>query len=176
LKASESAEDRFWEPIIRDHGHRVLMTIVAFGIPYDRAHDLAQLTWARLVQQHREGRLQDPRFPGVALAQARFIALDELRKSGAESRALARFGELRDTVVEGPPDQEKRMMSRQALERAHGVIMRSSMSARRVFELVYVSPGRPHAEIAEEVGLSVQRVRQIICEIRRELRRALEEE
>jgi RNA polymerase sigma-70 factor (ECF subfamily) len=33
-----------------------------------------------------------------------------------------------------------------------------------------------HAEVAKKVGLSLQRVRQILCEVRKELREALEGE
>jgi DNA-directed RNA polymerase specialized sigma24 family protein len=39
---------------------------------------------------------------------------------------------------------------------------------------VYEDPGVPHAEVAVKVGLSVQRVRQILCEVRKTLREALE--
>jgi RNA polymerase sigma-70 factor (ECF subfamily) len=44
-----------------------------------------------------------------------------------------------------------------------------------VFHLVY-GRGQSHGETAAEVGLSVQRVRQILCELRQQAREALEEE
>jgi RNA polymerase sigma-70 factor (ECF subfamily) len=41
--------------------------------------------------------------------------------------------------------------------------------------LIYENPDLPHAEAAAQVGLSVQRVRQILCEVRKRLRAVLSE-
>jgi len=50
-----------------------------------------------------------------------------------------------------------------------------SLTARKVFGLVYGKPGGNAAAAAQQLGLSLQRVRQILCETRAHLRRALEE-
>jgi hypothetical protein len=47
-------------------------------------------------------------------------------------------------------------------------------SAKKVFRLVYATPGGSCASAAQEVGLSLQRVRQILCETRSHIRRAME--
>jgi RNA polymerase sigma-70 factor (ECF subfamily) len=44
-----------------------------------------------------------------------------------------------------------------------------------VFELVYDHPELGYAEVAAQVGLSVQRVKQIVFEVRKRLRGALAE-
>jgi hypothetical protein len=43
-----------------------------------------------------------------------------------------------------------------------------------VFRLVYATPGGNCASAAKAVGLSLQRVRQILCETRNHIRKALE--
>jgi RNA polymerase sigma-70 factor (ECF subfamily) len=56
------------------------------------------------------------------------------------------------------------------------VLSACSDSAKKVFRLAYGGDGLSHAEVAERVGLSLQRVRQILCEVRAKLRTALEGE
>jgi len=38
---------------------------------------------------------------------------------------------------------------------------------RAIFQAVYSDPSIPHAETAKRFGLSVQRIRQLLCEIRK---------
>ena len=47
--------------------------------------------------------------------------------------------------------------------------------ARQIFLAVYGPEGRSHAEVARDLGLSVQRVRQALCEVRARVRAALRE-
>jgi len=53
-------------------------------------------------------------------------------------------------------------------------LSRCSPNARSVFRLVYGGEGLDHAQVAERLGLSLQRVRQIVCEVRKLLRGAVE--
>jgi RNA polymerase sigma-70 factor (ECF subfamily) len=53
-------------------------------------------------------------------------------------------------------------------------LSRCSVRAQQVFHAVYGPGGESHADVARRCGLSVQRVRQILCEVRGRLRRALE--
>ncbi len=49
-------------------------------------------------------------------------------------------------------------------------------SARRVFEYVYSHPELTYEQVALKFQLSAQRTKQIVCEVRKRLRQALEEE
>jgi DNA-directed RNA polymerase specialized sigma24 family protein len=69
-----------WEAIIRQHDRRVVLALMAMGLRLDRAKELAQTTWLRLFEQHQAGKLERLEFPGLALRQARFLALDALRR------------------------------------------------------------------------------------------------
>lgn len=164
-----------WNAIIKKWDHRVLLSLLAMGMRVDRAREVAQTTWMRLVEQHRNGKLDELEFPGIALAQARFLALDELRRSRAES---ARFQaiDLEPTLVDRTADAERRLLKREELDRALLALASCSPTSQRVFRLAYENPSMQHAEVASKVGLSVQRVRQILCEVRRKVRLAIDEE
>jgi len=68
-----------WDEIVRRHSHRVLLALLARGVPWDAAHDLVQEVWLRLVRQQRAGRLQSLALPGLAIAQAGWLAREEGR-------------------------------------------------------------------------------------------------
>jgi DNA-directed RNA polymerase specialized sigma24 family protein len=72
-----------------------------------------------------------------------------------------------------PADLEARLAARQQLRKVEAVLEAASPNARRVFFMTYGSDARPAAEIAEVLGLSVQRVRQIACELRQRIRREI---
>ena len=156
-----------WQELIARHERKVLFSLIARGVRVDRARELAQETWARLIEQQRLGRFERLELPGLAIAQARFLALKLERHSGSEAEEV----EVRDEVT-----PEEAFFSREQLRRAQAVLERCSASAQQVFRLVYEQPQLRHQEIAERVGLSLQRVRQILCETRKVLRAALEEQ
>lgn len=79
-------------------------------------------------------------------------------------------------VPDPPPEPsiEQLVSSRQELARVVDALATCSPTARRVFKLVYATPGGTAATAAQAVGLSLQRVRQILCETRHHIRKALE--
>jgi DNA-directed RNA polymerase specialized sigma24 family protein len=77
-------------------------------------------------------------------------------------------------VADPSADAETRLLGSERLACAEKVLARCSTSARTVFRLAYGNPPLAHVDIAREAGLSLQRVRQILCEVRKELRVALE--
>ena len=74
------------------------------------------------------------------------------------------------------PLSEQRLIGEEELARAKSVLAKCSTSARKVFSLVYGGGNLSHTDVADQVGLSVQRVRQIVCEVRKELRAAFDED
>jgi RNA polymerase sigma-70 factor (ECF subfamily) len=168
------AADPEWEAIIRAHSHAVRISLLAIGVRLERADELTQAAWARLIEKERSGGLAERRFPGLAIAQARFLALDERRR---EKRLRTEELEQLETVVDpAAQSPELRLIEKERLERALTAIAGCSPSAQEVFRLIYQEPGLPHAEVAARLELSVQRVRQILCEVRKKVRRAVEEE
>ena len=157
-----------WDDAIRQHDRRVYLSVLALGLPPDRAREVTQQTWTRLMEQHKQGKLDQLELPGLAIRQARFLALNEYQRSRTELRVLAAVPEP------AAPYPERALASRQELERVLAALATCSPTARKVFGLVY-APGGSAAEAAREMGLSLQRVRQILCETRHHIRRFLED-
>lgn len=172
-----TGDRRAWDALISRHHRRVVVSLLAKGVRVDRAHELAQETWTRLIQQQQRGLLTELRLPNLAITQASFLAADEARRSRRESIS-GNVEELpeRQHPVDPSVSAERRLLSEEQLAKAHEALAGCSQSARNVFLLACDGQELPHAEVAARVGLSVQRVRQILCEVRKRLRTALEEE
>jgi RNA polymerase sigma factor (sigma-70 family) len=158
-----------WDDAIRRHGHRVYVSVLALGLTPDRAKEIVQATWTRLMEQHAVGSLVELDFPGLAIRQARFLALNEMQRRKVEMRVLASVPEAAPE-----PNVERVVASREQIDRMLDALQTCSPTARKVFRLVYATPGGTCATAAQEIGLSLQRVRQILCETRNHIRRALE--
>jgi DNA-directed RNA polymerase specialized sigma24 family protein len=70
---------------------------------------------------------------------------------------------------------DARVISRDQLRRVEVALASQHASARRVFALAHGGEGHSHAEIAAATGLSLQRVKQILWELRHKLRRMVGE-
>jgi RNA polymerase sigma factor (sigma-70 family) len=160
-----------WDATVREHNHRVVLSLLGLGLSPDRAQELAQNTWFTLFEKHGAGTLDQLRFPGLAITQARFLALDALRKDRTARRRLESIDtKLRDDHA----TPEQITLGREQLARAIRELADLHPSAQQVFRLAY-GENLSHSVIAERLGLSLQRVRQIVCETRRRLRASLEQ-
>jgi RNA polymerase sigma-70 factor (ECF subfamily) len=159
-----------WSSYAALYGRRVWLAIVALGVAPDRAHDVAQEVWMKLMKQAEQGALPTVEMPGLALAQARFAALDELRR--VKAAAASNASEAQSLPDERDP--QRIAIAREGVERARAALVRCSAREEEVFRLAFVD-SLPHAAIADRVGLSVQRVRQILCEVRKRLKAELED-
>ena len=168
-----------WDEIVRRHSHRVLLALLARGVPWDTAHDLVQEVWLRLVRQQRAGRLQSLALPGLAIAQAGWLALEEGRTRRRHETIMSGRAAVEGTVddVDHDPgvDPEEQAIRRDRLDRIRRELEVCPPRARQIFLAVYGPEGRSHAEAARDLGLSVQRVRQAVCEVRARVRTALRE-
>jgi RNA polymerase sigma-70 factor (ECF subfamily) len=169
-----------WNALIAKHDHRVVVSLLARGVRVDRARDIAQEAWIRLVEQQRAGRLAELKLPGLAITQAAFLSLEAARRDGARAEPLSIHADDSGCgaidVADPAANAEAHLITTERVEQAERVLAGCSASARNVFRLAYGGDGLSHAEVAERVGLSLQRVRQILCEVRAKLRDALEGE
>jgi RNA polymerase sigma-70 factor (ECF subfamily) len=161
-----------WEERIRTHDHVVVVSLLALGLRPDRAREIAQATWLRLMEQEAAGALAEVELPGLAIRQARFLALDAIRRDAVERGRLA---EALEVDPESDDAIERRLAGRQELGRVKEVLAGCSPRARRLFHLLY-GRGMSAGEAAGELGISVQRARQLLCETRKKIRAALEED
>lgn len=160
-----------WEEAIRVHDRRVVLSLLAMGLPPDQARELAQAAWTRLIEKNAAGELEDIRLPGLAIRQARFLALDLLSQSKRERSKLCVVPDEQEAM-----DLEREVENRRRLDRTLAALAECPPTARKVFRLVYGAPRLSHADAAREAGISLQRVRQTLCETRQRLRAALAEE
>lgn len=158
-----------WQAAIARHDRRVIVALLARGVPIDRAKELAQETWTRLMQKHGEGALPDVQLPGLAITQALFLAKDEARRDRRRPP-----GELPEDLDDGRQSAEAQLLTQEQVQIALLALQRLPDNARRIFELAYEDPSLTHKDIGARVGLSEQRVRQSLCEVRKALRAALE--
>lgn len=161
-----------WDDMMRRHGRRVVVALVSRGVPLERAKELAQDAWLRVIDRHRAGLIPELQLPGLIITQASFLARDDMRRE--ERRA--RLDEPRQLTARTVAlDLEQQLDARQQLRVVRTVLDQASDNARRVFGLLYGERAMTPAEVAHELGLSVQRVRQIVCELRKRMRAELTE-
>jgi RNA polymerase sigma factor (sigma-70 family) len=167
-----------WSALIAKYDHRVVVSLLARGVRMDRAKDIAQEAWMRLVEQQRAGRLSHLQLPGLAIAQAAFLSLEAARRD-VRTEAMVPLDaddgvRIAINLVDPSADAEARLLTGERIERAEKILAGFAPNARAVFRLAYGGEGLSHADVAKKVGLSLQRVRQILCEVRKELKDALE--
>ena len=172
--AAEPVNAAVWEERIRAHDHRVVVSLLALGLRPERAREIAQAAWVRLIEQEASGALGAIDLPGLAIRQARFLAIDAARRDQAERRRVAAALQLESAGLRDD-EVERRLAGRQELRRVAEVLATCAPNARRLFHLLY-GRGVTPAEAAAELGLSVQRTRQLLCETRKKIRAALEED
>jgi RNA polymerase sigma factor (sigma-70 family) len=159
---------------MRRHGRRVVVALVAHGIPLERAKELAQDAWMRVIDRHRAGLIPALSLPGLIITQASFLARDDMRREGRRAKLdEPRQHAGRDLAVDLALDLEQQLEARQQLRVVRSVLERASPNARQVFALLYGERALSPTEVAGELGLSVQRVRQIVCELRKRMRSEL---
>ncbi|MFO0577327.1 MAG: sigma-70 family RNA polymerase sigma factor [Polyangia bacterium] len=171
-----------WSALIARHDRKVVVALLARGVAIEQAKDLAQETWLRLIESQRAGRLSSLSLPGLAIVQAGYLLRNAQRAEGARGTTALFAGsadEDADRDGAAPPDPqplaEERVLQRDRVQRVAGALATCPPSARRVFEFVYDHPELSYPEVAARFGLSTQRVKQTVCEVRKRLRAALVE-
>ncbi len=160
-----------WNLLAHRYSRIVEVALLAEGCSLLESRDFAQEAWLRVIEQSRRGQLTRLELPGLVITQARFLALDARR---SERRRVVVYAAAFPHSREENP--ESRVLARADLARANAVLADCHPSARRTFELLHADPPSTVLEIANRLGLSVQRIRQIVCEVRARLRAALREE
>jgi RNA polymerase sigma factor (sigma-70 family) len=148
-----------WSQRIRAHDGQVRRALMVRGVPEPEAAEIVQDAWIRLLQRERQGRLERVELPGLAIAQALSLWRDRCRRPGL----LSLEGEPATPLVS--------LEDRDLIRRSLSALEELPERPQRIFEAA-LGPG-PASAIAAREGLSTQRVRQIVCEVRAHLRLAL---
>ena len=131
----------------------------------------------RLVEQQRAGRLRTLELPGLAIAQAEWLAR-EMRRTCARRAAIAPTVPATALGADIADPQDGNDPAREAEQDEYARRLRLALAAcpprmRQVMLAVYGGEPCTHAEVARALGLSVQRVRQTVCEAKARIRQAL---
>lgn len=160
-----------WSPRIAEHDHVLVLALLAKGVRLHDARDLAQEAWARLIEADRDGKLERIDLPGLVIRQAMFLLAEQQRVRSR--RLLEDAGEA--ARLEAPGGQPESILeARQRLSVVASALSTVTPRGREVME-TWLGSTTGHAEQAARVGLSVQRFRQVLCEVRARLRAALGE-
>ncbi len=171
LLALEGSRDA-WDELIRRFDKRVELSLLARGVHPQLARDLTQETWVRLLRQQHAGKLKELKLPGLAIAQAWYLALSHFRRADpAQPSGTDKLPEDAD----GGPSPEAEVLGRQRLQLGLREVKSCPPRARRIFLMVY-QQHMSYATVARREGISQQRVRQTLCEVRAQIRAALEAE
>ena len=172
LAGALAGDRRCWQALIARHERRLMVSLLARGLPLDRAREVAQETWTRLMESQRAGRLTHLTLPGLAIVQAGYLASSDWRRQPRDPESAP----ASDPAGAAGDSPEDRAIDRQALSRVARALEQCPARARRVFEAVYQNPELSYDELAARLGLSAQRVKQTVCEVRKRLRAVLAEE
>lgn len=157
-----------WADWAQQYDRIVWLRIVAHGIDPERASEIKQEVWELLFRRYQRGALGEVTMPGLALAQADFLAGSERRLKRTQDIGLQPNEQTVDAKQFEP---EHVAIQRARLRRVASVVGASSKTTQRVFELHYSPPCLSTFEIAVRLNITEQRVRQVICELRERLRR-----
>jgi RNA polymerase sigma factor (sigma-70 family) len=134
------------------------------------ARDIAQQVWLHLYEKHCANELAPVELPGLALRQAEFFLKDQRRRA-----ARADVSDDLDGRESVACALEPRLIAREQVRRVQAAVDACPPAQRRIFWAVYAQPDRPHAEVAQELGISVQHLRQTLFEVRQRVRIAMED-
>lgn len=159
----------FWKQAVAEHDHPLIVSLLAAGLRLDEARDVAQEAWLRVMEAASAGRLERVELPGLVIRQASFIVADRQRARRLRTPAAAQDLDAlpASETTEGPTH------ARELLEVVDAELATATPRARGVFFAVLNAPDAAHRALAAQEGLSLQRFRQVLCEVRAKLRRGL---
>ena len=144
--------------LYRDHRGWLLAWLQRSTACRQRAEDLSQDTFVRLLSRDR---LDTPREPRAFLATvAKGLLFDHFRRAALEQAYLSELALLPEAEQPSPEQQLLILEDLKAIDRLLGKL---SSKARSAF-LHYRLDGMGQAEIAERLGVSVSRVRQYLAQ------------
>jgi RNA polymerase sigma-70 factor (ECF subfamily) len=167
VEAARTGDRRAWSVVIRRYQTLILSIFMGFSIAHPRAVEMGQELWLKLYLRARKGLIEILTLPGLAVREARFRALDELRGQ----RRAGPMIDLEDVVLEAStPSLEERASRKAELALVQKMLLTLPPRQRQVMLLAGVR-GTPHAEVARELGISTVRAKQTLSDARQRLRR-----
>lgn len=166
VEAARTGSRGAWDLIIARYNTLLVAVFIGYSITRHRAYELCQEVWLKLFLKARAGQLESLKVPGLPVRAARYRALDEVRGARPmESLDAEDAPEPFDLA----PNAEELAARQRSVQLARRMLRALPPRQRQVMALAGVE-GRPQAEVARELGISKQRVKQTLCEARSRMR------
>ncbi|MGB4075482.1 RNA polymerase sigma factor [Pseudomonas sp.] len=158
MSAGDSTHQQLVSLFYRDHRDWLLGWLRKSLYSPERAEDLSQDTFVRLLGRSDLDQAREPRALLTTIAKG--LLIDHFRRSALERAYLDELGQLPHAVQ---PSAEEQALALDALREIDRLLGQLSSNARAAF-LHNRLDGMGHAEIAERLGVSVSRVRQYLAQ------------
>lgn len=158
MSAGDSTNQHLVGLLYRDHRDWLLGWLRKSLYCADRAEDLSQDTFVRLLGRNDLHETREPRALLTTIAKG--LLIDHFRRSALERAYLDELTALPEPLQ---PSAEEQAIALQALREIDRLLGQLSSNARAAF-LYNRLDGMGHAEIAERLGVSVSRVRQYLAQ------------
>lgn len=158
MSAGDPTQQHVLGLFYRDHREWLLGWLRKSLYGHERAEDLSQDTFVRLLGRTDLAEVREPR--ALLTTIARGLLVDHFRRSALERSYLDALQGQPETSHPGPEEQAIALQALQEVDRLLGNL---SVKARQAFLLNRLD-GLGHAEIAERLGVSVSRVRQYLAQ------------
>lgn len=167
VEAARTGDRDAWSVIVSRYQVLVLSIFLGYSIARPRSVELTQDLWLKLYLRARDGLLKVLSLPGLAVREARFRALDEVRGS----RRAGPTTSVDDLMLAAPTPSAEEQTSRQSeLALVRRMLAALPPRQREVMALAGIE-GLPHAEVAERLSISTVRAKQTLSDARVRLRR-----
>lgn len=154
---AKAAEGQHFHQLYRAH-HGWLLGWLRHRLPCrDTAEDLAQDTFLRVLTARERETIEEPRAFLTVIAQ-RLVA-SHYRRRSLEHAYLDALAQLPETVA---PSPETRLLALETLVEVDRLLDGLSFRAKKAFLLARID-GRPYADIAAELGVSVISVKKYMA-------------
>lgn len=162
MSAAESSNQLLVGTLYRDHRDWLLGWLRRYQACPQRAEDLSQDTFVRLLKRRDLDTVREPR--ALLATVARGLLIDHFRRSALERAYLDELA-LQPEALQ--PSAEEQLMTLEALREVDRLLDQVSAKARAAFFYNRLD-GMTHGEIAERLGVSVPRVRQYLAQALRQ--------
>ena len=158
MSSAQSPHSELVGTLYRDHRSWLLGWLRRNIACADRAEDLSQDTFVRLLGRDQLSAPREPR--AFILAIAKGLLFDHFRRAALEQAYLAELMLIPEAEQPSPEEQHLILEDLKAIDRLLGKL---SSKARAAF-LYNRLDGPNHSQIAERLGVSVSRVRQYLAQ------------
>lgn len=164
-EAAEGSKEA-WDVLYALYNTTVIGVFLSHRVPRQLALELAQEVWIRLISKARNGQIANISMPGLLVQEAWFRVRDHWRRN---QRNPIEFTDTVPDIASNGPDSQQQASVRVALAHSSRFLMALTPRQREVLVL-RIQRELGFDEIANQLNISLQRVRQLFSQARQRMR------